>query len=87
MKDARNAKLRNPISNEKQLLDFEKQDLSLKRKMMEAMKEVNKEYTSDCPLYVWFSNSTTTIFTANTLPVLQQSKYPLKCAVTWRNVQ
>ena len=47
MKDARNAKLRKPISNEKQLLDLAKENLSLKRKMMEEMKEVNKEYTSN----------------------------------------
>ena len=47
MKDAINAKLRKPISNEKQLLDLAKENLSLKRKMMEEMKEVNKEYTSN----------------------------------------
>ena len=78
MKYARNAKLRKPISNEKQLLDLAKEDLSLKRRMMEEMKEVNKKYTSNMAV---LTNTLVSLISAvtNALSMSGFQAQPHKC--------
>lgn len=46
LKGARNSKLRKTLSNEKRFLDLAKEDVTLKKKMMEEIKEMNKDLSS-----------------------------------------